>query len=105
MRKAAQQTGVESNFHNQDKGVGNLLTVTAPDDLFMLNIDVDLKKLTCLIIFLCNIFALTTMTKFSHFIPYQMMTLYCTLKTIAKISQNPKILIILQINTAVSPQK
>ena len=41
LKKAAQQAGVESNSHNQDKGIGNWLTVTSPDDLFKLNIDVD----------------------------------------------------------------
>ena len=44
MKKAAQQTGVESNSHNQDKEIGNWITVTSPDDLFKLNIDVDFKK-------------------------------------------------------------
>ena len=45
MKKAAQQTDVESNSHNQDKGIGNWLTVTSPDDLVKLNIDIDFKKL------------------------------------------------------------
>ena len=45
MKKAAQQTGVESNSHNQDKGIGKWLIVTSPNDLFKLNIDVDFKKL------------------------------------------------------------
>ena len=45
MKKAAQQTDVEYNSHNQDKGIGNWLTVTSPDDLFKLNIDIDFKKL------------------------------------------------------------
>ena len=45
MKKAAQQTDVESNSHNQDKGIGNWLTVTSPDDLFKFNIDIDFKKL------------------------------------------------------------
>ena len=38
MKKAAQQTGVVSNSHNRDKGIGNWLTVTSPDDLFKINI-------------------------------------------------------------------
>ena len=45
MKKAAQQTDVESNSHNQDKEIGNWITVTSPDDLFKLNINVDFKKL------------------------------------------------------------
>ena len=34
---------MESNSY-QDKGIGNWLIVTSPDDLFKLNIDVHFKK-------------------------------------------------------------
>ena len=35
----------KTNSHHQDKVIGNWLTVTLPDDLFKLKIDVDFKKL------------------------------------------------------------
>ena len=45
MKKSARKQGIKLQDGDIDEGVGNWLTVSSPDDLFRLNIDVDFKLL------------------------------------------------------------
>ena len=53
MKKSAQKAGLPLDKNGNDQGTGRWLTITSVDDLFKINVDVDLDKLNYLP-FKCN---------------------------------------------------
>ena len=75
MKKLTQRTGIKLNTQDKGRETDNWLTVTLPDDLFKLNIDVDFKNLVIICLnspykyccfFSCKIFIFSFFSAYSH---------------------------------------